>query len=244
MKATTLILTIIFGIMYRLSADEQTIDVHALNNFVIKDAKYSVYNPPVKIQGKYKNIADAKCLTPELLMESAESANSQEWINYNWLPDTKVNKVTPKQLKYRSSLDKNLYYNELQSKLTFSYNGVPSAIVKFYFVENGVKTILSSTFMQKKENRWYKAVVPMDLLNLVLVVQRIKPHIMLLLIANNRKEMHSDFLKNLSERIRKSPSGFIDMDLLYNESKNLITKKDYRNYLLICDKSFPDKKVK
>jgi hypothetical protein len=90
MKATKLILTIIFGIMYRVSADEHTIDVHALNNFVIKDAKYSVYTPPVKIQGKYKKIDDAKCLTPELLMESAESANSQELICDKSFPDKKV----------------------------------------------------------------------------------------------------------------------------------------------------------
>jgi hypothetical protein len=76
--------------MYRVSADEHKIEVHPLNNFAIKDEKYSVYTPPVNIQGKYKKIDNKKSLTPELLMESAESANSQELICDKSFPDKKV----------------------------------------------------------------------------------------------------------------------------------------------------------
>ena len=98
--------------------------------------------------------------------------------------------------------------------------------------------------MQKKGERWYKAIVPMDLLSLTLIVQRVKPEVMLLLIFNNQKDMPTDYLKELSEKIRKRPSGFIDINLLYNEMNKLIIDKEYKKYLSICDKSFPDKKLK
>lgn len=49
------------------------------------NAAFMVYSPPLKIKALYTDSLQAKNQLPEELIMSVLSANSQEWINYNYL---------------------------------------------------------------------------------------------------------------------------------------------------------------
>lgn len=243
----TCIFLLITNILYISTASEkqtpiklsqEKVNVSALILTRLKDASFTIYTPPVQAKGVYGKIQQATCLTPETLIMSMESETNQKWVDYNYFPG-KAHKVTKKQFIYRRSMDKNTNYLELQSKLLFTYDGRPSAIIKYYSIENNKKTILSFAFLQKNGKRWYCNAIPMDLLHLGTIVKRVKPDLLKIFFEGNISPTASDYIKQLSKKVR--PSWILNIELLYDEMMILIKKKDWNTFLFFCDKSYPER---
>jgi hypothetical protein len=120
----------------------------------VEDAMFHVYEPPYVAKAKYSSMDEAKCLTPESLMESIKSAVTQEWIEYNVKGRTRS--VTQEQLEYRKSRNIEDNYFKLIHKLSFSYNGTPTAIIKYRFVDDGEDGVIAALITQKIDGRWYR----------------------------------------------------------------------------------------
>jgi len=122
---------------------------------VVKDAAFHLYDPPYKAKAIYSSIDEAKCLTPESLMESIRSERHQEWVDHNIMPGRPSHTVSQEAFNRRKQLNKDTNYFKLLHKLTFSYNGIPTAIIKYVFVDNDEDGDTASLVMQKIDDRWY-----------------------------------------------------------------------------------------
>jgi len=199
----------------------------------LEDARFHVYDPSFKAKAIYDSMNDAKCLTPEALVESIESATTQEWVDYNHLPG-KSHSVSVKAFKYRKKLDKDSNYFELIHKLTFSYNGIPTAIIKYRFVDDGKQTVLASMVVQKKNGRWFRtSIAGID--HLKEVVKRVKSNKLAHLLDPDSFEDEGQ-IKELKKRF-KTERGVLDSEKLYGEMNKLRSEKKWDEYFMLNDKS-------
>ena len=113
--------------------------------------KVHIYDPPFIAKKILKSIKEAKWNTPEELLTSMISRDSKEWENNNSLNRNPLSKKGI-EIKKKRDLEKN--YNKLEFKFTFTYNGLPTAIIKYWFIREVNQLIPTVNFMQKIDNRW------------------------------------------------------------------------------------------
>jgi hypothetical protein len=210
--------------------------VNLLASVRLENASFHIYEPPFKAKAIYEKMEEAKCLTPEELVESIESETNQTWVVQNNMPG-KANVVSEKAFEYRKKLDKNTNYFELIHKLTFSYNGMPTAIIKYYFVDDGKRTILASMVVQEKDGRWFRTSIA-GLDHLEEVFRRVKPETLALLFSTQTPEDASDFFKKIRKEV-KSEQNILDSEKLFGIILQLSKKEKLDDFLMLCDKSNP-----
>lgn len=212
---------------------------YRVNAFVLmrlENASFYIYNPPFKAKGIYKSIEEAKNRTPEELFISMASETTQEWVDHNNWPG-RSRTVSARAFAYRAQLDKEKNYRELLSKLSFCFNGLPTAIIKYYFVDDGKRTILASMVVQKIKGRWHSTAIA-GLEHLEFVVKRVKPEYLKMFFRGRVDNDAPDFVKNLLPRIQ-GPQGILNIEALFEEIAYLIDKKDWETLFIFCDKSNP-----
>jgi hypothetical protein len=214
--------------------DGKSVDLFA--SVRMENAKFHIYDPPFAAKGIYTKIEDAKCLTPEALLESMESETNQAWVDHNNLPG-ESDTVPADAFAYRKKLDKNTNYYELIHKLSFSYNGIPTAIIKYYFVEDGKRTILASMTVQKKNGCWYRTCIA-GLDHLEAIVCRVKSKNLAMLLETNIPDDATDFMKKIKNDDMGEQRVF-DSEKLFGVIEQMSKSKKMDALLLLIDKSNP-----
>lgn len=130
--------------------------VRLLALMLVENAAFHVYEPPYQAKAIYRELDEAKCLTPESLMESIRSEINQKWVDHNMMPGTQSHSVSQEAFDRRKQFNMETNYFRLLHKMTFSYNGTPTAIIKYVFVDNGENGSIASLVAQKIDGRWYR----------------------------------------------------------------------------------------
>ncbi len=218
----------------------QSVRVSALIR--LEEATFHVYDPPFKAKGVYTSINEAKCRTPEELVISIQSEMTQEWVDYNWL-DGKGQTVTAAQFEKRKSRDKDSNYFELVHKLAFMCNGIKTAIIKYWFIDEGKHTILANMVVQEKNRRWYRANV-LGLDHLSAVVMRVKSDDLYTLLKTtssgqdvSKEKESADTLKVKLREAVIGEQGVLDTERLYNEIMRLRSEGRTNELFQFIDKS-------
>ena len=192
-----------------------------------------VYDPPLKIKAIYKSIDEAKNKTPEELMISIRSADTQEWLNYN-TKGGKAHKADPEKLAKRHAYDPDLYYFELIHKLEFERNDTPIVIIKYWFVDGGKRTLIAEAWLEKINGRWVRgAATYNETENLAELVRIVKTEYLQDIITGRRSK--NDLVNELARKSRRR--GVFDMDLLSKEFDLLLsTEEGIQKLIEICDR--------
>jgi len=216
--------------------------VKVLASMRLEDSTFHIYEPPFKAKGVYASINETKSRTPEELAMSMQSETTQEWVDHNWLGG-KGQIVTAVQFEKRKARDKNTNYFELVHKLTFMYNGVKTAIIKYWFVDDGKHTVLANMVVQEKDGRWYRTNVA-GLDHLSAVVMRVKSDYLATLLNLTRSGRDVPEEKGetgtLKTKIREGvlgDQGVLDTERLYNEIMRLRTESRTNELFQFVDKS-------
>ncbi len=185
------------------------------------DMSVTVFDSLV-IKKDYENLESVKNDTPENLMKSILSANSQEWFDYNILGGSlKSSKKKEEYFNKVKNMDKDKNFIKLIHSIDYSINNIPTRILKFYFKQDKMKDVSGCYVLQKINGRWYKTSNPTTS-NLSIIIMRIKTNVLIELLtgetSNNKiKEIHKNINSN----------GFIDINLFekiffswYSPTKN------------------------
>ena len=171
MKNNLYFVLILFLFFQVSNAQERSNRIYSYN---ISEISFYKYNSKfqVKATKEFKNIKNE---FPEDLMRSILSCSNQEWEIFNTLGGK--DKASIKNISYYNSIkkmdvDKN--YFELKHKLEFDIEGVPTSVLKFYFIaQDNPKPQAGIIVMQKYNDRWYKTSMEM-ISNIALTVLRLK----------------------------------------------------------------------
>lgn len=216
------------------NVSEVGVPVNIVVSLRLPDASLLVYPPFTNIKGELKEIKDATCITVLGLLESIQSANNQIWLDHNYLSG-KSRPVSKKALEYRNNQDKNKNYKQLVHTLYFQHNGIEMSISKFWFVDNGKKSVMGTLVAQKKNGRWYRGTIP-SLDYLSAVIGRIKSKVLQSLIRG--ENIDGVRIGQLIEKT-KSKDGSLDFDKLYQEIELLSKAKKWDELFRIIDKNNP-----
>lgn len=195
--------------------------------------KFYRYDPPLKINTIYKSIKEARNKTPEDLMISIRSADTQEWVNFNW-KEGSAPKYDVEKLRKRITRDPDLYYFELIHKLEFSRNGISVALIKHWTVKDGKKKYIIATWLEKINNRWVKFGTTLETQWLVAAVRSLKSEYLEAIVTGRKSE--NEVVNQMAQKCVKN--GVFDIDLFKEEymrlrSENLdalLTIVDRGNY--------------
>lgn len=143
-------------------------------SFNINEIGFYKYEKEFKIKAT-KDFKNIKNEFPEDLMQSILSCSNEEWEIFNTLGGKEKAEINDSDYyNHIKKMDVEKTYFELKHKLEFEIDGVPNAIVKFYFIsQDSPKPQAGLTVMQKKGNRWYKTSMKM-VSNLAMTVLRLK----------------------------------------------------------------------
>jgi hypothetical protein len=143
-------------------------------SYIINEIGFYNYQQGFKVKGT-KDFKTIKNEFPEDLMQSILSCSNEEWEIFNTLGGKEKAEINDSDYyNHIKKMDVEKTYFELKHKLEFEIDGVPSAIVKFYFIsQDSPKPQAGLTVMQKKGNRWYKTSMKM-VSNLAMTVLRLK----------------------------------------------------------------------
>nr|WP_294931177.1 hypothetical protein [uncultured Flavobacterium sp.] len=172
------------------------------------ELSFQVYDSLI-IKKEYVKLEEVKNDTPENLMKSILSANSQEWIDYNTLGGS--SRSTKRKEDYfvkikQMSINKN--YIKLIHKVSFFINNTPTEIIKFYFKQENAKEVSGCYVLQKVDNRWYK-VSNTTTSNLSIIIMRLKTDILIELFSGKTSNV---LTKELYDTINLN--GYIDLSKL------------------------------
>jgi hypothetical protein len=179
----------------------------------LKNIRFLNYPEATIIKADLKSELEAKCLSPEDLVKSILSCTSVDWEIYHTLGGKDNASIKSKEHYNKVALmnkDKNSFV--LQNKFEFDLEGLSMAIIKFYFVTEGVENPQAGvTVMQYDEGRWKKAnMKPVS--NLAMLSLRLKPEILAKIIALDESD---NYLKEIKSRVVKN--GAVDFDILGHE---------------------------
>jgi hypothetical protein len=216
--------------------------VKVLASMRLEESTFYIYEPTFKAKGVYSSINEAKSRTPEELVMSVQSETTQEWVNHNWLGG-KGQVVSAAQFEKRKTRNKNTNYFELVHKLTFMYNGNKMAIIKYWFVDDGKRTVLANMVLQENAGRWYRTNVA-GLDHLSAVVMRVKSEYLAALFKLTRsvRDMPEEkgeataILSKIRENVL-GEQGVLDTERLYNEIIRLRSESRTNELFQLIDKS-------
>ncbi|WP_375604869.1 hypothetical protein [Flavobacterium davisii] len=199
-------------------------------SFNLTEIYFYKYKPEfiIKATKDFKNIKNE---FPEELIQSILSCSNEEWEIFNTLGGRQkadINDQSHYDRVKKMNVDKN--YFELKHKLEFEIDGIPTAIVKFYFItQESPKPQAGITVMQKYAGRWYKTSMKM-VSNLAMTALRLKTDELEKIILEKNE---SPQLQELNKRV--FIKGKLDFNKLNQEidswyidkSINNLNKKDY-----------------
>lgn len=200
----------------------------------LSGATFHVFAPPYQAKRVYSDISQVRASSPEELMESIASEVTQEWVDSNWMKHIS-NRVSPEAFAVRKARDREKNYYELIHKLTFSHDGVETAIVKYWFVDDGKRSIVTAIQIQKIGDRWFGAAVP-GLEYLVSIVGKLKPDVLAALLPT--RPQHDPLVRDVFSKTR-DPSGGLDFTKLHAYLTNLVEKKEFDTLSALLDRNNP-----
>jgi hypothetical protein len=154
-----------------------------------------VYEPNLKIMAELESLAQVENKYPEQLAQSILCASSQEWVNYNTLGG-EANSSKKKQTHFDAikSMDKEKNYFELVHKLTFKMEGVNTAVIKFFLIQEGQDPVSGATTMQEIDGRWYTTSNP-TLSTMSIIVMRLKSEVLRGIVLGNSSDPATNELR-------------------------------------------------
>jgi len=164
--SVSIFLTAVSIEIHAVTFDGTPVDVSVTTR--LSDSTFHIYEPPYKAMWTYREMSEAKNLTPEELLTSIASESNQEWVDYNNAKG-KSHTVSKKQFEFRRNRSHEKNYFELAHKFKFSLNGVETVIVKYWFIDDGKKNGSTTLQAQKIDGKWVSSpVVGLDKLSLVI----------------------------------------------------------------------------
>jgi hypothetical protein len=199
-------------------------------SFNINEILFYKYNSDFKVKAT-KDFKAIKNEFPEDLMQSILSCSNEEWEIFNTLGGKEKAEINDSDhYNHIKKMDVEKTYFELKHKLEFEIDGIPTAIVKFYFItQDSPRPQAGLTVMQKKGNRWYKTSMKM-VSNLAMTVLRLKTEEFQKIINGN---VNSPELIQINKKV--FVNGKLDFNKLNQEidswymepTKENISKKTY-----------------
>lgn len=197
----------------------------------LQGSRFHIYEPPYRATRIYENIKEIKNNTPEELMHSIFSESSQEWVDFN-NEKGKSHIVSLEAFKKRKGINVEKNYFELIHKLYFSYGGVEYAMIKYWFVDNGQRTLVTSATLKHDGKRWLRSGIP-GLEKLQAIITRLKPEVLKdLLYASGSKTVSKDLFDST-----RGSYGVLDVDKLFGYISELAKKKEFKSLIEIIDKN-------
>ena len=200
----------------------------------LENSTFHVYRPPFIVKRAYKNLSEVKNSTVEELMRSLISATTQDWVDFNYAPGMSP-KISQSQFDVRKSRGVDDHYYEVMHRFDFLYNGTKTAILKYWFVENGARTDLGSAVLQQTSGRWVRTAVS-GLEKIELVVTRLKTESLEKIFAvggvNAETEWEIDLLEASHGR-----SGRVNFDQIYDYVFSLSRNGKYQTLEKFVDRA-------
>ncbi len=164
-------------------------------------------------------------------MQSVLSCSSEEWEVFNTFEGKEKAEINNSDYYNRiKEMDVEETYFELKHKLEFEIDGVPTAIVKFYFItKDNPKPQAGVIVMQNNGYRWCKISMKM-VSNLAMTVLRLKTEEFEKIIKGNidtieLQQMNKSVFVNDKLDFNKLNQ---EIDSFYtNETKENLSKKEY-----------------
>ncbi len=206
--------------------------IDAVIRMELNGAELYVYDPPYKAKRIYKDIAEVGNLTIEELFESIASESSQEWVDMNY--DLKMNyKVTADQFEARKNRDPDSNYYELIHRVNFIFEGFPTAVIKYWFVEDGHRSIIAGATVQKRDGRWVRVSIS-GLARLETIVSRLRTDVLREMLG--KVPPMDNPIKTTIYNSTRYDYNKLDVDKLYEELMNLRKNKDWGKLFIFYDK--------
>lgn len=230
MKKIIILLLIIKTCNAQKSVDfDRTDDFLGNGTFLYNDSfsnlKMNIYSPEIKIQKKYKKMENVKNQTPEELVLSIVSANTQEWIDFNtWGGAAESVKVPEDILKGISTSDIEKNYVLISSSIDFNANDEQYIILRIKIISEELsKPILGTYLLKKDKDRWYKTsnAWATDLTILFLAFQEEKLYSIL-----NGKKTGEPLMDSLIEKVYQD--NVLDMNTLFSIFDSWYTKPNVK----------------
>lgn len=206
MKRQTKLIVFMASFWFNIQVNGQSIEQGSrviMSSSQVRNAKYYVYDPPLKTEAIYKSLSEAKNNFPEQLMISILCATSQEWVNHNTYGGEE-NSEQNDDLYYqevKENLTKGTYY-ELYSKLTFEAIQSEMAIVKFGVHNEGPSNqpLMGVMVMIRVDGVWKRTSTPFTN-KIALALLLIKPKIMdRLLKKEGMNDKENDLINKVYNR--------------------------------------------
>ncbi len=197
----------------------------------LKDATFHIYNPSLKAMAEYKTMQEAKNQSPEDLMKSIVSETTQEWVDYN-NDKGQSHTVSAEAFENRKQKNKGTNYFELIDKLQFSFDGTDFAIIKYWFVDDGKRTLVSGATLKRDGQKWVRTAIP-GMEKLETLVARLKPEVF-------KDLLYASGPKNLSKKIidrTRGDYGVLDADKLFSLITEFKDKKQVDKLVNLIDKN-------
>ncbi len=177
-----------------------------------KDLYFYAYDPPLIIRADYSNINEAVNEYPEELVQSILSARNQEWVDYNTLGGAEKSfKKKEAHFLRVATMNKDENYFELHHKLTFNMGAIPTALIKFYFNQEGEVPVSGCFVMQNVDGKWKKT-SNSTLSTLSIAIMRFKTDVLSGIILGTSQ---NEDIINLRQRV--TTNGSLDLVKFENE---------------------------
>jgi hypothetical protein len=177
------------------------------------DAQLHIYNPPFDAIATITSRNQATYANPEEVILSEHAANTQEWLNDLFFEKDSINaKESPEYFRNKNELNKQENYFRLLHKLSFEFNGYPTAIIKSRLYIDNKPTVLTYGVYQQHNGRWYKYPTG-ELQEMKMMVMQLKSDVLLQLL---RGETGSNKLINEVIQETRTENNSIDFIKTYN----------------------------
>ena len=197
-----------------------------LNAKNLTESKFYIYKPYFKVKKIYSNISEVSNATPEELLSSVLSADSQEWVNFNTLGGGEEADIkTREDFENVKSYDESKTYFELQAKLDFVANGDKMTIVKFYLYNEKKERPIAGTLVMQQTPKGWKVTSKPYTNSIAMALMVFKPDVMYRIIANRP---NNDLEKNL---ISKVATEGLNFELLLKQKFSKEEKESFTNPL-------------
>ena len=192
----------------------------------LTESKFYVYEPYFKAKKIYSNFSEVSNASPEELLSSVLSADSQEWVNFNTLGgEEEADIKTKEHFENVKGYDESKTYFELQAKLDFVANGNKMAIVKFYFHEEKREEPMAGALVMQETPKGWKVTSKPYTTTMAMALMVFKPKVMYRIITN---KPINDLEKNLIKKVAKEG---LDFELLLKQKFSEEEKKYFTNPL-------------
>ncbi|HEY8399715.1 MAG TPA: hypothetical protein VIK89_00560 [Cytophagaceae bacterium] len=175
------------------------IPVNVTVKLKVPEANFMDYDTLFKAKRIFTDVSQVSNSTVEELVSSVYSADNQKWVNFNYYQPEQAPKFNKKEYKERASKNIDTSFYQLIHRLSFLHDGIPTAIVKYRYIKEGVPQNFGSLIAQNINNRWYVVNIP-ELEEQRKLIQAIKTEMFIALSTGRARR--DDILKQLIDQTR------------------------------------------